>query len=233
MGAAATRVCAAPHPQRGPVNQLNDHDPKDPGQRAGTSEAEHQEKLAQLVQKRSMLSPDEVALLNKAFGTIVRAHHDYVWELLRRRGLQSHEAEDILQETFIALHGYIVANGFVDSIPGMLHSLARGKLLNHVRANKRSPLSIGLPSSGSEKGSQPDFERLLHYQDIAQRIFSQLSPEHQDVIDTVIIRGLTHADAAAELGVPEGTLKSRLLAAKRSFIALAEPLLTPSQRESL
>jgi DNA-directed RNA polymerase specialized sigma24 family protein len=32
-------------------------------------------------------------------------------------------------------------------------------------------------------------------------------------------------DAAAELGIPEGNLKSRLLAAKRALLALAEPLL--------
>jgi RNA polymerase sigma-70 factor (ECF subfamily) len=113
----------------------------------------------------------------------------------------------------------------------MLHALVRGRVLNHARAQKRDPFSIGLPSSGSEKpGSQLDVERALHFQEVARRIFSQLSPEHQEVIAKVVIRGLTHTDAAAELGIPEGTLKSRLLAAKRALLALAEPLLPPSQR---
>ena len=35
---------------------------------------------------------------------------------------------------------------------------------------------------------------------------------------------------AAVLGIAEGTLKSRLLAAKRALLAAAEPILPPSQR---
>jgi len=65
---------------------------------------------------------------------------------------------------------------------------------------------------------------------VARRIFSQLSPEHREVIDKVVLKGMTHTDAAAALGLPEGTVKSRLIAAKRALLALAEPLLPPSQR---
>jgi RNA polymerase sigma-70 factor (ECF subfamily) len=116
----------------------------------------------------------------------------------------------------------------------MLHSLTQGQVLNHVRARRRSPLSIGLPSSRSEQPrSQPDVERALHFQQVAQRIFSQLSPEHQEVIDKVILKGLTLADAAAVLEMPEGTLKSRLMAAKHALLAAAEPLLPASQRGPL
>jgi hypothetical protein len=78
--------------------------------------------------------------------TIVAAHHEQV--LLRKRGLESHEVEDLLQEVFLALHNHILENGFVDNIPGMLHTLTEQKVINHVRAQKRSPFSIGMPSSG-------------------------------------------------------------------------------------
>jgi RNA polymerase sigma-70 factor (ECF subfamily) len=204
---------------------------KDEGERAGISEAERRERLTQLVLRRSKLSPDEAALLRKVFPAIMDAHHDQVWNLLRKRGLSSHEAEDLRQEVFLALHNHILENGFVANLPGMLHALTVGKVLNHVRAQKRSPLSIGLPSSGSEKPrSQLDVERALHFREVARRIFSQLSPEHREVIDKVVLKGMTHTDAAAALGLPEGTVKSRLIAAKRALLALAEPLLPPSQR---
>jgi RNA polymerase sigma-70 factor (ECF subfamily) len=112
-----------------------------------------------------------------------------------------------------------------------LHSLTKGKLLNHVRARKRAPFSIGLPSSGSEKPrSQPDAEKALHLQQVARRIFAQLSPEHREVLDKVVVKGLSYSEAAAMLGIAEGTLKSRLIAAKKALLALAEPLLPPSQR---
>jgi RNA polymerase sigma-70 factor (ECF subfamily) len=198
------------------------------------SEAERQERLTQLVLCRSKLSDEEAALLRKVFPDIVSAHHDLVWNLLRKRGLDSHEAEDLLQEVFLTLHNHILEHGFVANLPGMIHALTKGKVLNHVRAQKRSPFSIGLPSSGSEKPrSQLDVERALHFQGVAQRIFSQLSSEHQEVIDKVVLKGLTHTDAAAVLGMPEGTLKSRLIAAKRALLAAAEPFLPASQRGPL
>ena len=119
------------------------------GERAGISEAERRERLTQLVLRRSKLSPDEAALLREVFPQIVDAHHDQVWNHLRKRGLESHEAEDLLQEVFLTLHNQILETGFVDSIPAMLHRLTDRKVLNHVRAQKRAPFSIGLPSSGS------------------------------------------------------------------------------------
>lgn len=195
------------------------------------SKAERVKRLTELVLHSSKLSPDEAALLREVFPEIVAAHHDQVWNFLRKRGLDSHEAEDLLQEVFLTLHHYILDTGFVAPLPATLHTITQKKFSNHVHARQRSLISIGLPSSGSEKPmSQPDVERALHFQELAQRIFSQISPEHQEVIDKVILKGLTHTEAAEVLGIPEGTLKSRLIAAKRALLAAAEPLLPASQR---
>ena len=110
--------------------QHDSQEASEAGERAGTSEAERRERLARLMLRRSKLSPDEAALLGDVFPEIVAAHHDQVWNLLLRRGLDSHEAEDLLQEVFLALHRYILENGFVANLPGMLHSLTQGQVLN-------------------------------------------------------------------------------------------------------
>jgi RNA polymerase sigma-70 factor (ECF subfamily) len=57
-----------------------------------------------------------------------------------------------------------------------------------------------------------------------------LSPDHLDVIEKIVINGLSYRDAAEVLKIPEGTLRSRLMAAKRVLVELASPLLPASQR---
>jgi len=108
-----------------PEMQHESRETSEAGERAGTSEAERREKLSRLVLCRSKLSPEEAALLHEVFPEIVAMHHDQVWKLLRSRGLDSHEAEDLLQEVFLTLHRYLLEKGFVDSLPGMLHSFTK------------------------------------------------------------------------------------------------------------
>lgn len=200
-------------------------------ERAGNSDEERQKRLTQLVLRRSKLSDDEAALLREVFPDILTTHHDLVWNRLRRRGLENHDAEDLQQEVFVALHTYILEHGFPDTLPGLLYRLTEGKLLNFLRTRKRAPLSVALPSSGSEKPrSSRDVERAMDVRELARHIFPQLSPEQQEVIETVVVNGLSHSEAAAVLGLPEGTVKSRLIAAKRALLRLAEPFLPASQR---
>ena len=190
--------------------------------------------MAQFVLRSSKLSPDEAALLEEAFPSIVKAHHDFVVSLLRKRGVEDQETEDLSQEVFLALHKKALNEGFESDIKSMLSSLVWGKAMNHTRAEERDPITTGLPSSRSEvPGSQLDIERAVHFQKVARRLFALLSPDQQQAIDLVWVKGYTHTEAAAALGIPEGTLKSRVLAAKRAILALAEPFVPPSQRGPL
>jgi Dyp-type peroxidase family len=85
----------------------------DAGERAGLSAAERHERLTQLVLRRSKLSPDEAALLGEVFPNIITQHRDQVWSLLQRRGVESHDAEDLLQEVLItaSLHVALTSAG--------------------------------------------------------------------------------------------------------------------------
>ena len=194
-------------------------------------EAERQEKITQLKQRRSKLTADEILLLQEVFLEIIDEHREQVWRRLRRRFKDDHDAEDLLQEVFLDLHSFIVDRGFPDSLVGMLRTFTKRKVLNHVRAKKRVPISIGLASSGSlGPTSVPDLERALDLRELVRSLVTQLSPEHREVIDKVILKDLSDSDAAAALGIPLGTVRSRLLAAKLVLHALAAPLVPPSQR---
>ncbi|WP_431198143.1 RNA polymerase sigma factor [Leifsonia xyli] len=54
--------------------------------------------------------------------------------------------------------------------------------------------------------------------------FAKLSKRDQDVITLCVLEELTTAQAAEALGVPEGTVKSRLSRARTRLATLASPL---------
>jgi RNA polymerase sigma-70 factor, ECF subfamily len=207
----------------------NDDDPKPkrPGGRARMSEAERREALAKLVLRRTKLTADEAALLREVFPLILASHFDQTWGQLRRRGLEETEARDLFQDAFLTVYRTILESGFPNDLPGYFYMTTRGKILNHVRDKKLDPVSVGLPSSGSEKprSSQSRLERSLAYREIARR----LSPEHQALLEAIVVHGMTHEEIAAALDIPEGTVKSRLMIAKREMAALAAQI--PSSRE--
>jgi RNA polymerase sigma-70 factor (ECF subfamily) len=215
------------------VTRDQNQPPAAPVQPAGASEAERQTKLAQLTLRRSRLSTEEAALLRELFPDILAAHYEQVWDYLRRRVPSRDDAEELFQEVFLALHTFIVEHGFPDALPGMLNAITKGKLSNYIQAKNRIAPSVALPSSGSEKPrSALDLDRAIDLRELAQHIFSQLSPEHQEVVQVVILNGVSHGEAAEVLGLTEGQLKGRLVAAKRALLALAEPILPLSQRET-
>ncbi len=190
--------------------------------------------VAALVHRRGKLTPGEVVLLRKVFREIVHLHQGRVWDRLVRRGLPDADVEELHQETFLALFVFIVETGFPDNLVAKLCSLAEGKLLNHLRAKGRMPESTALPSSGSEKpdSQPPDLDRAVDLRQVAVQLFFALSPESRELVDRVILNGLTIEAAAVALDLLEGTAKSRFSAAKKELLLVAERLLPPSQRGS-
>jgi RNA polymerase sigma-70 factor (ECF subfamily) len=198
-----------------------------PNGRNGKTDAEL---LAELLQVRGKLSPEQAVLLRRFYPIIFGAHHDRIWERLRRRGLGS-GAEDVFQEVMLAGYKEFLNEGFQDDLAGVFKRITEGMILNHLRSVKRHPAVLGVPSSDSlPPRTPPQPERAIDYKAIAPLVFAQLSEEHQAVVETVILGGLAHGAAAEALGLRLGTLKSRVMAAKKRLYELVVPLLPESQR---
>jgi Sigma-70 region 2 len=102
------------------------------GERVPIPEAERRERLTQLVLCRTKLSASEALLLREVFPAILVSHHDQVWNWVRRRALLDHEAEDLLQEAFFALHNHLLEH------PGS----RRSRSLRPPRADRRQPTPV-------------------------------------------------------------------------------------------
>lgn len=188
------------------------------------------QEMAALRARRSALDAREKALFDAKFPALLLGHHDQVWRALSKLGVRSPLLEDLVQDVFLTFYDGVIESGFPDSIPAKLQALAMGFARNHFRREEHNPVTLGPPSSSSEKPhSAPEIERTLDLAALASRLLPALTPEHREVVDAVYARDLSHEEAARELGISRTTFTTRLAAARRR---LAELLifLPPSQR---
>jgi RNA polymerase sigma-70 factor (ECF subfamily) len=128
----------------------------------------------------------------------------YVTGLLGDRYL----AEDVVQETMLrAWHhcgGFSAEKG---SVRGWLLRVAHNIAMDKLRMRRSRPLEV-TESSASEPCVGDHAEAVVTALHIRQ-VLARLSPGHRKVIEQVYLNGLTAAEAAVVLGIPEGTVFSR------------------------
>jgi len=130
-------------------------------------------------------------------------------------------AQDVVQETLLrAWRHPEVLDPAKGPVRGWLFTVARRLVIDDWRS--RRSRSETLTDTVPERPSPDDHERALQSWVVAEAL-RQLSREHRDVLVQCYYRGCSVAEAAATLGVPEGTVKSRThYALLRLRLALAE-----------
>ena len=152
--------------------------------------------------------------------------------LTRRLNGDLQRAEDILQETLLRAWRHPEAQGPDGSWSrAWLFTVARRIVIDHTRAMLIRPSELGDHYLAERPGEVDDYERLVDVVEVRDAL-AALSERHRDVIILVHFRQHTVAEAAAMLGVPEGTVKSRTfaaLAAMRQILA-ARGYIIPRRR---
>jgi RNA polymerase sigma factor (sigma-70 family) len=121
-------------------------------------------------------------------------------------------AEDILQETFVKIwhsfSGYSAEKGRLFT---WMVNIARNLAIDKVRSkdfknqSKNHELENNVTFIDEQRNTVYKPE-LLGIKDLV----STLKPEQKSILDLVYFKGYTHVEAADELGVPLGTIKTRL-----------------------
>lgn len=142
-----------------------------------------------------------------AFEVLVWRHGPVVLGVCRRHLRDAHAAEDALQATFLILARQ-AAGVRGDTLPGFLHRVARRVAVRaaaKTRRRRETPLDAepaARPSPDSELASVLDAE------------IDRLPDRLRQVVVLCYLDGRSTADAAARLGVPRGTVLSRLATAR-------------------
>ena len=158
---------------------------------------------------RRMQSGDRAAfeLFVDRFGPSVRA-------LTRRYTLGDADADDLTQEIFIALYGALPGFRGDAKLSTWVYRVAMNHCLKHAA---RRPAPHLLLEDSLEAAGQDDLTadpaRHAEQRELSGRIdnaLDALSDSHRDVVILHELQGLTYAECAEALGVPVGTVKSRL-----------------------
>jgi len=128
----------------------------------------------------------------------------YVTGLLKDRYL----AEDVVQETMLrAWRHSAQLSDEKGSVRGWLIRVAHNIAMDKVRMRRSRPLEVAEDSAPeSLVADHADaVVTALH----VRRALARLSRGHRDVLEQVYLNGFTAREAAARLGIPEGTAFSR------------------------
>jgi RNA polymerase sigma-70 factor (ECF subfamily) len=155
---------------------------------------------------------------SERLGALAKEHFDYVWRLLRRLGLSEADADDVTQQAFL------VASSRLDDIRAgceraFLYRAAVNSAYKHRRTWQRrredelDELSLGGPDD-------PGMEELVdrrRARAILDAIVETMPMDFRVVFVLYEIDGLSSQEIAEVVGIPLGTVASRLRRARAAF----------------
>lgn len=129
-------------------------------------------------------------------------------------------AEEAVQETF--LRAWRAGDRFdpqIGSLRTWLFAILRNVVIDLGRARAVRPK---VAEGGVEPAVEPIDDALLAWQ--MEEAMRQIGEQHRQVLVETYYRGRPYAEVAAELGVPEGTVKSRVYYALRALRVVLEEM---------
>jgi RNA polymerase sigma factor (sigma-70 family) len=184
--------------------------------------------MSQFIQhvRRIMLDRDEAGLTDgqllacfiesrdeAAFAALVKRHGPMIWGVCRRVVGNHHDAEDAFQATFLVLARKAASVVPRELVANWLYGVARQTALQARRTATRRRARERQVAEMSEPAATED-ELWRYLQPLLDKELSRLPDKYRVVIVLCDLEGKTRIQAAAQLGLPEGTVGSRLARAR-------------------
>jgi RNA polymerase sigma factor (sigma-70 family) len=149
-----------------------------------------------------------------ALEALVRRHAPMVWGVCRR-ALAHHDAEDAFQATFLVLVRKAASLRSPELLPNWLYRVAcqtarkaRQSAAKRSAREKQVRVMPEPPTDPQGGAPEPDLSALLDEE------LSRLPEKYRIAVVLCDVQGRTRHDAAQQLGLPEGTVASRLVRAR-------------------
>jgi RNA polymerase sigma-70 factor (ECF subfamily) len=165
---------------------------------------------------------------HEAFDALATAAYHRLYAIARRILRDGYAAEDAVQDALVRAWRDLPGLRDPARFDAWLHRLLVNACRDQVRHDRRR--LVRLPPIDIETAAPGDDLATLADRDEIERGFLQLSVDHRAVLVLTHYLGLTGPEIAAILGVPTGTVHSRLHYAARAMreaLAAGPPLPSP------
>jgi len=153
-----------------------------------------------------------LALTLAQFNALVDDHGPAMFRVAYRMVGDRHEAEDMVQEAFRSAWRSREAYEEGRGDRAWLASILRRRVVDRWR--KSGPLSV-VSGEGREPGVEAVDPLAGDYTDEMQHALGELPDELRETLLLVVVGELTHQEVADMLGIPLGTVLSRVSRARR------------------
>jgi RNA polymerase sigma-70 factor, ECF subfamily len=150
----------------------------------------------------------------------VRTHHAFVWRVLRRNGLAPADADDAAQKVFL-----VAIERLSDILAGseraFLYRTAAHVASKALRSVRRRPDTAAI-GDREESDHRPLPDVLLDQRrarELLDRVLGELPDDLRAALILFDLEGLTKQEVAEALGIPPGTVASRVRRAREEVEA--------------
>ena len=174
-------------------------------------------------------APVSVAVDQVRLRAVVSAHHGFVWRSLRRLGVREADVDDAAQKVFMTLSRKLV-DVSVGGEKAFLFAIATRIAANERRSAMRKR-EAPIEDMGVDGPADDSMHRELERRDARAMLdmaLDSLTPELREVFVLFELEELTGAEVAEVVGIPSGTVASRLRRAREEVTLVLKRLQSSS-----
>ncbi len=175
-------------------------------------------------------SSDQVVQGLEWFDTLYTLYHRRAYGLAYTILGEPNDAQDAVQEAFLSLwRSGKMPDPAAEATRNLLFATVRNRAIDAVRARRRHAARALDP--GVDPVDSADVPREIERsadQRMARHVLERLPSEQREVMELAYLGGYSHAEIASRLGLPLGTVKSRIRLAMDRLRALLSARADPS-----
>ncbi|HZD59167.1 MAG TPA: sigma-70 family RNA polymerase sigma factor [Anaerolineae bacterium] len=157
----------------------------------------------------------------KAFEELLGRYRAPICFIIMRTIGQLQEAEDNIQEVYLSAYKNLEQfNPDKASFKTWLFNIAKNRCIDSLRKSKNNPVLMdeqAYVASSDFKNPETALE-ILELKDALKSGLLNLSEEQRLCLILKSVEGLSHKEIAEIMGLPVGTVKSRIFAARKSLL---------------